>query len=97
MQPISQNSTNSDKLVTELLEIMKQLRDKDNGCPWDKQQTFETISKYTIEESEVGYKNFCIVEASIMKVEWLYLASKGHRRAKFTFKNNQVEKKWLIP
>lgn len=51
MQPNSQNSNNSDKLVTELLEIMKQLRDKDNGCPWDKQQTFETISKYTIEEA----------------------------------------------
>ena len=30
---------------------MKQLRDKDTGCPWDKLQTFDTISKYTIEEA----------------------------------------------
>ena len=42
---------NSDKLVSELLEIMRRLRDKNTGCPWDKQQTFETISKYTIEEA----------------------------------------------
>jgi len=54
-------------------------------------------SKYTIEESEVGYKNFCIIEAFILSIEWLYLAAKGHRRAKFFLKNNHVDKKWLIP
>jgi len=54
-------------------------------------------SKYTIEDSEIGYKNFCVIEALITKIEWLYLASKGHRRAIFTLKNNQVDKKWLIP
>tara|TARA_B110000438_G_C15805260_1_gene647005 strand:+ start:274 stop:888 length:615 start_codon:yes stop_codon:yes gene_type:complete len=54
-------------------------------------------SKYTIEESEVGYKNFCVIEGFILSIEWLYLASKGHRRAKFLFKNNHVDKKWLIP
>ena len=54
-------------------------------------------SKYTIEESEAGYKNFCVIEALIAKVEWLYLASKGHRRARFILQNNQVDKKWLIP
>jgi 3-hydroxyisobutyrate dehydrogenase len=54
-------------------------------------------SNYSIEESEVGYNNFCVVETFIKTIEWLYLASKGHRRAKFTFKGNQIEKKWLIP
>ena len=53
--------------------------------------------KYTIEESEVGYKNFCVVENFIKTIEWLYLAAKGHRRALFTLKNNSLEKKWLIP
>ena len=51
MQPTNRKSLRSDELVLQLLEIMKQLRDKDNGFPWDKQQTFETISKYTIEEA----------------------------------------------
>ena len=54
-------------------------------------------SNYTIEDSEIGYKNFCVIEALITNIEWLYLASKGHRRAIFTLKNNQVDKKWLIP
>tara|TARA_Y100000741_G_C18141221_1_gene513220 strand:- start:215 stop:829 length:615 start_codon:yes stop_codon:yes gene_type:complete len=54
-------------------------------------------SKYTMEESEAGYKNFCVVEAFISSIEWLYLASKGHRRAKFFIENNHVDKKWIIP
>ena len=53
--------------------------------------------KYTIEESEAGYKNFCVIETYIKSIEWLYLAAKGHRRAYFTLKNNSLEKKWLIP
>ena len=53
--------------------------------------------KYTKEESEIGYKNFCVVETIIKSIEWLYLAAKGHRRAHFSLKNNSLEKKWLIP
>ena len=30
---------------------MSQLRDKESGCEWDKEQTFETIAPYTIEEA----------------------------------------------
>ena len=53
--------------------------------------------KYTKEESEIGYKNFCVIETYIKSIEWLYLAAKGHRRAYFNFNKNQLEKKWLIP
>src|ERR687893_3172424 len=34
-----------------LVEIMRRLRDPENGCSWDKEQTFETIAPYTIEEA----------------------------------------------
>ncbi len=34
-----------------LLEIMARLRDPDTGCPWDIEQSFETIAPYTIEEA----------------------------------------------
>ena len=34
-----------------LLEIMRRLRDPETGCPWDIEQTFETIAPYTIEEA----------------------------------------------
>ncbi len=53
--------------------------------------------KFTMEESEKGYENFCVVENFIQSIEWLYLAAKGHRRAYFSFKNNLSQKKWLIP
>ncbi|MEE2662156.1 MAG: nucleoside triphosphate pyrophosphohydrolase [Pseudomonadota bacterium] len=41
----------SQSAISELLEIMTQLRDPNTGCPWDKEQTFSTISPYTIEEA----------------------------------------------
>ena len=53
--------------------------------------------KYTKEESEIGYKNFCVIETYIKSIEWLYLAAKGHRRAYFNLKKKQLKKKWLIP
>ena len=34
-----------------LLEIMRRLRDPETGCPWDIEQSFETIAPYTIEEA----------------------------------------------
>ncbi|GFE66836.1 nucleoside triphosphate pyrophosphohydrolase [Litoreibacter roseus] len=34
-----------------LLEIMRRLRDPQSGCPWDIEQTFQTIAPYTIEEA----------------------------------------------
>ena len=41
--------------IARLLGIMAQLRDRERGCPWDREQDFATIAPYTIEEAyEVG-------------------------------------------
>ena len=37
--------------LTRLLAIMARLRDPATGCPWDIEQTFQTIAPYTIEEA----------------------------------------------
>lgn len=37
--------------VQQLIEIMRALRDKDSGCPWDLEQDFNSLIPYTIEES----------------------------------------------
>ena len=37
--------------IDDLLRIMANLRDPLRGCPWDAQQTFDTIAPYTIEEA----------------------------------------------
>ena len=37
--------------VTALVKIMQQLRDPQSGCPWDIEQTMQTIIPHTIEET----------------------------------------------
>lgn len=37
--------------LEKLRSIMERLRDPETGCPWDIEQTFETIAPYTIEEA----------------------------------------------
>jgi MazG family protein len=37
--------------IDNLLDIMVRLRDPDDGCPWDREQTFASIAPYTIEEA----------------------------------------------
>ena len=51
---------------------------------------------FSKEESEMGYKNFCVVRCKIKSIEWLYLAAKGHRRAKIDLKTPK-KFTWLTP
>jgi tetrapyrrole methylase family protein/MazG family protein/ATP diphosphatase len=37
--------------IDRLLAIMARLRDRQDGCPWDQEQTFATIAPYTVEEA----------------------------------------------
>ena len=37
--------------MKKLHKITTQLRDPESGCPWDKEQSFESISDCTIEEA----------------------------------------------
>lgn len=37
--------------IRRLIEIMAALRDPVSGCPWDVEQTFETVKPYTIQEA----------------------------------------------
>ena len=51
--------------------------------------------EFTMEQSEQGYKNFSVIQCKIKSIEWLYLAAKGHRRAKFDLETNKDT--WLVP
>jgi len=37
--------------IQRLVDIMAKLRDPDDGCPWDREQTLESVVPYTIEEA----------------------------------------------
>ncbi|MEO1205570.1 MAG: pyridoxamine 5'-phosphate oxidase family protein [Pseudomonadota bacterium] len=46
---------------------------------------------------QAGYKNFCVILATIQTIEWLHLTSSGHRRARFQWQHNAWEGTWLAP
>ena len=37
--------------IENLKKVMARLRDPEEGCPWDREQTFTSIAPYTIEEA----------------------------------------------
>ena len=53
------------------------------------------------EESEKGLQNFSVIQIMAKEIEWLFLASQGHRRILFDIKrdleNIKIEGKWLVP
>lgn len=49
--------------LQKLLQIMARLRDPEKGCPWDRVQTPQSISKYTLEEA---YEVYDAVESGDM-------------------------------
>ncbi|PHX75017.1 MAG: hypothetical protein CK547_00035 [Chitinophagaceae bacterium] len=57
-----------------------------------------TAFDYTLEESEVGFQHFVVVETCIDWMDWYYTHSKGNRRARFTYHENKLSSSsWLMP
>jgi pyridoxamine 5'-phosphate oxidase len=52
----------------------------------------------TLEETEIGRKNFGVVVTKVNWVDWLWLSSSGHRRAKFKYDSElNLKGSWLVP
>ena len=45
------NNENPQQALQRIIEVMAKLRDPDNGCPWDLQQTWHSLIAYTLEEA----------------------------------------------
>src|SRR3984957_4962620 len=58
MTPERDQATDSAALFAEAVSIMARLRGPD-GCPWDREQSFDSIRKYTLEET---YEVFDAIE-----------------------------------
>src|SRR5271156_6366930 len=54
----SQRASMDTKLFAEAVAIMTRLRAPE-GCPWDREQTFDSIKRYTLEET---YEVFDAIE-----------------------------------
>jgi len=46
---------------------------------------------------DAGKENFAVLELEIQGIEWLYIGSRGHRRARFQWDGNAWEGTWLVP
>ncbi|KFL89293.1 Nucleoside triphosphate pyrophosphohydrolase MazG [Acetobacter malorum] len=49
--PATGDQTGAARELTRLVALMARLRDPEHGCPWDREQTHETIAPYAIEEA----------------------------------------------
>ena len=54
------------------------------------------VQMKNIDDLNIISKNFAIVKINISIIDWLYLSSKGHRRAKFD-KSRDFEGSWIAP
>ena len=78
--------------ITTLRAIMAALRTPVTGCPWDLQQSFETIAPYTIEEAyevadaiERGNKADLCDELGDLLLQPIYHAQMAAEEGSFTF------------
>jgi len=53
---------------------------------------------YTLNQSECGYINFCVIECLFISIDWLYLSAKGHLRASLNYKSkSEPSFTWISP
>ena len=48
-------------------------------------------------DGDGGWQNFAAVSVLVEAVEWLYLAARGHRRARFWWRDGELRATWLAP
>ena len=80
--------------ISRLLEIMKRLRDPKDGCPWDIEQSYETIAPYTIEEAyevsdAIAQGNWQELEGELgdLLLQVIYFTQIGSEDGHFSFES----------
>lgn len=78
--------------IEELLAVMRRLRDPNGGCPWDLEQTYESLAKYTIEEAyevadaaQRGHRDDLVEELGDLLLQVVFYAQIGTDKGEFTF------------
>ena len=91
--------------INKLLKVMEKLRNPQNGCPWDKKQTLESIIPHTIEEvyevaEEIytkNYNNLC-EELGDLLFQVIFLSQIAKEKNKFDFNDvvNSITRKMTL-
>lgn len=57
-----------------------------------------TAFDYTLEESEIGFEYFAVVETKVTWMEWYFTHNTGNLRASFDYDaSSLIESRWLAP
>lgn len=64
------------------------------GTPLDLPDAAEIPS---VSDPEIGRENFAVLRLHVTRMEWLYLAAAGHRRAQFDWTGGELRASWLVP
>jgi nucleoside triphosphate diphosphatase len=80
--------------VERLVEIMRRLRDRETGCPWDIEQDFDSIAPYTIEEAyevadAIERRDWAELEGELgdLLLQTVYHTAMGEEEGHFTFQS----------
>jgi len=52
---------------------------------------------FSADDSNDGWDHFAVISALVTRMEWLYLAHQGHRRAEFVRQDGAWQSRWLVP
>jgi len=52
---------------------------------------------FSSDDSNEGWDHFAVISALVTRIEWLYLAHQGHRRAEFFWQDGDWQGRWLVP
>jgi len=80
--------------IERLLTIMRRLRDPETGCPWDIEQTFQSIAPYTIEEAyevadAIERADWGELEGELgdLLLQTVYHTAMGEEQGRFSFQS----------
>ncbi len=80
--------------LQKLLAIMAQLRNPNGGCPWDLEQTFASLARYTIEEAyevadaaQRGHTEDLVEELGDLLLQVVFYSQIAQEQGLFTFED----------
>ncbi|RQS24276.1 pyridoxamine 5'-phosphate oxidase family protein [Burkholderia sp. Bp8998] len=67
------------------------------GTPIESPEEAHVTASGNTTPTDDGYQNFCVLYVTVARIDWLDLASTGHRRAIFDLTDDGYEGRWIAP
>lgn len=97
LNELSQQRWNESRLQSRVCYMVQPGPSQGSEMPTDGLPTAFDRNLLTESSLAAGYENFVVVACEVVAIDWLFLSHGGHRRARFVWGENGLEKQWLIP